>query len=125
MPSSPPPARTLSEVRTLMRNPLVADHSHRQLHSFLDELKNGTQNYRTVSSLGEQVAQEYRGRCVIELMQNAHDALREAPEDDPRSITLALRLSPALVLLAANSGTPFREEDFRGICQLGQSPKDP
>jgi hypothetical protein len=110
---------------TLMRNPLVEDHSHRQLHSFLDELKNGTQNYRTVSSLGEQVAQEYRGRCVIELMQNAHDALREAPEDDPRSLTLALRLSPAPVLLAANSGTPFREEDFRGICQLGQSPKDP
>ena len=108
-----------------MRNHLVANHSHRQLHSFLDELKNGTQNYRTVSSLGEQVAQEYRGRCVIEMMQNAHDALREAPEDDLRSITLALRLSPAPVLLAANSGTPLREEDFRGICQLGQSPKDP
>ena len=87
----------------LIRNPLVAEHSHRQLHSFLDELKNGTLNYRTVSSLGEQVAQEYRGRCVIELMQNAHDALRESPEGDPCSITLDLRRTPAHVLLAANS----------------------
>jgi hypothetical protein len=108
-----------------MHNPSVALHAHRQLHSFLDELKNGTQNYRTVTSLGEQVAQEYRGRCVIELMQNAHDALRDADRDDPRTITFVLHRSPAPVLLAANSGMPFREEDFGGICQLGQSPKDP
>jgi hypothetical protein len=75
-----------------MTNPIVAEHSHRQLHSFLDELKNGTQNYRTVNSLSQQVAQEYRGRCVIELMQNAHDALSEAPNDDPRCITFVLQL---------------------------------
>src|SRR5258708_1726355 len=108
-----------------MSNPAILQYSHGQLHSFLDEIKNGTRNYRTVSSLGQQVAQEYRGRSVIELLQNAHDALGGAPAGDPRQITFVLRTKPSPTLLIANSGVAFRPDDFRGICQLGQSPKDP
>lgn len=96
-----------------------------QVQTFLDELKNGTRNYRTIASLNEQIAQEYRGRCILELLQNAHDALANAECNDPRQISFVLRTNPEPVLLIGNSGRPFLDEDFRGICQLGQSPKDP
>ncbi len=95
------------------------------MRTFFDELKNGTRNYRTVASLSGQITQEYRGRCVLELLQNAHDALAGARPDDPRRISFVLATEPEPVLLIANSGHPFRHEDFEGICQLGQSPKDP
>ena len=96
-----------------------------QVQSFFDELKNDTQNYRTIASLGGQIAQEYRGRCILELLQNAHDALANVERDDPRQIFFVLSTFPEPVLLVGNSGDPFRTEDFKGICQLGQSPKDP
>ena len=96
-----------------------------QVQSFFDELKNGTRNYQTIASLGGQIAQEYRGRCILELLQNAHDALANVEHDDPQQISFVLTTSPEPVLLVGNSGHPFRIEDFKGICQLGQSPKDP
>ena len=40
---------------------IIEEQARSQVRSFLDELKNGTTNYRTVASLGDQVAQEYRG----------------------------------------------------------------
>ena len=106
-------------------NKIIIAKSQGQVQTFFDELKNGTSNYRTVASLGEQVVQEYRGRCVLELLQNAHDALVDADKDDPRRIAFVLKTSPEPVLLVANSGRPFRREDFDGISQLGVSPKDP
>ena len=104
---------------------LVADQAKNQIQTFFDELKNGTRNYRTVASLDAQIAQEYQGRCVLELLQNAHDALATAPPGDPRRVSFVLRTDPDPVLLVGNSGLPFRREDFKGICQLAQSPKDP
>lgn len=103
----------------------VIEQAQRQVQTFFDELKNGTRNYETVASLGGQVAQEYRGRCVMELLQNAHDALGEGEPGEPRQILFRLTTSPEPVLVVANSGRPFRIKDFEGICQLGQSPKDP
>ena len=111
--------------RRLAAKPVVEEQACRQVRTFLDELKNGTRNYRTVASLGSQVAQEYRGRAILELLQNAHDVLAFAEDDDPRQISFVLRTSPEPELLVANSGRPFRHEDFSGICQLAQSPKDP
>ena len=104
---------------------IIGEQARRHVQTFLDELKNGTRNYRTVASLSGQVAQEYRGRAILELLQNAHDVLAFGPNDDPRRISFVLRSSPEPQLLVANSGRPFRLEDFRGLCQLAQSPKDP
>ena len=111
--------------RRLAAKPVIEEQARGQVRTFLDELKNGTRNYRTVASLGSQVAQEYRGRAILELLQNAHDVLAFAEDDDPRRIAFVLRTSPEPELLVANSGRPFRHEDFSGICQLAQSPKDP
>ena len=104
---------------------LVVAQAQRQAQTFFDELKNGTSNYRSVASLDAQIAQEYRGRCVLELLQNAHDALAHADPDDARRITFVLSTDPEPVLSVGNSGRPFHKEDFDGICQLAQSPKDP
>ena len=104
---------------------LVVAQAQRQVQTFFDELKNGTRNYRTLASLDAQIAQEYRGRCILELLQNAHDALAHADPDDARRISFVLSTDPEPVLLVGNSGGPFRKEDFDGICQLAQSPKDP
>ena len=103
----------------------IANQARSQIRTFFDEIKNGTRNYRTVASLNEQIAQEYRGRCVLELLQNAHDALAYAGPNDPRRVSFVLNTHPEPVLLVANTGSPFRREDFKGICQLAQSPKDP
>ena len=104
---------------------LIEDHAQRQLQTFLDEIKNGTRNYRTIASLDEQISQAYRGRCILELLQNAHDALINASDDDPKKIYFSLRSGNEPVLLIANSGNPFYEENFNGLCELGQSSKDP
>lgn len=104
---------------------VIADHTKSQVQTFFDEIKNGTRNYQTVASLNAQVAQEYRGRCVLELLQNAHDALAEPTPDDARRISFVLSTSPEPVLLIGNTGRPFHHDDFKGICQLAQSPKDP
>ena len=106
-------------------NGLIVAHAQRQVQTFFDELKNGTLNYRTIASLDGQIAQAYRGRCILELLQNAHDALADARPSDPQQISFLLRTSPEPVLLIGNSGHPFHFKDFEGLCQLGQSPKDP
>ena len=62
---------------------LIRAQAQRQVQTFFDELKNGTLNYRTIASLDGQIAQAYRGRCILELLQNAHDALANARPDDP------------------------------------------
>ena len=104
---------------------LIVAQAQRQVQTFFDELKNGTLNYRTIASLDGQIVQAYRGRCILELLQNAHDALANAQSGDPQQISFVLRTSPEPVLLIGNSGRPFRPVDFEGLCQLGQSPKDP
>ena len=104
---------------------IIAEQANSQLRTFFDELKNGTRNYQTIKSLDEQIAKEYQGRCILELLQNAHDALANAKGDDPRQIFFVLITTPEPALLVGNSGAPFLKKDFKGICQLAQSPKDP
>ena len=103
----------------------IVRHAQSQIRTFFDEIKNGTRNYQTVASLDAQIAQEYRGRCILELLQNAHDALAKAMPGDRRRISFVLTTDPEPMLLVGNSGLPFHHEDFKGICQLAQSPKDP
>lgn len=106
-------------------NQEIAAHSLGEIRSFLEELKHGTRKYRTIASLSGQIAEAYRGRCVLELLQNAHDALADPPAGDPGQITFVLETGPEAALLIANSGRAFEHKDFKGICRLGQSPKDP
>ena len=114
-----------SPSERLNANQEIVAHSHGEVRSFLEELKHGTKKYRTIASLSRQIAEAYRGRCVLELLQNAHDAMTDSPAGDPGRVTFLLETEPTPLLLVANSGHAFERKDFKGLCQLGQSPKDP
>jgi hypothetical protein len=96
-----------------------------QVRTFLDEVANGTANYRTLHSLNEQVEHQYHGRFAIELLQNAHDALREGGRTGRVEFRLRREEGEFGTLYIANDGQPFLEKDFLGLARLGQSSKNP
>ncbi|TRZ90663.1 MAG: ATP-binding protein [Methanosarcinales archaeon] len=105
-----------------------------EIRTFLDELANGTSNYKSLHNLTEQVEHQYHGRFLIELIQNAHDALfdikkeadgTEMPEDDGR-IEIVISDEPLFgALYVANDGSPFTSSNFDNLSRFGQSDKDP
>ena len=66
-----------------------------------------------------QVAHDYRGRLLYELLQNADDAFLEVAGDNDRVL---FRLTDD-ELWMANTGRAFSEADVRGLCGLGASSK--
>jgi len=66
------------------------------------------------------VAGDTAGRPLIELIQNADDAMNQAPESEKNQIKLILQNSN---LYIANVGAPFTPEGVEAICNLDRSPK--
>jgi hypothetical protein len=66
-----------------------------------------------------QVASDYRGRLVYELLQNADDAMEGQATQDDRVAFLVTDDA----LWMANSGRPLTEADVQGLCGLGASSK--
>ncbi len=106
-----------------------------EIRTFLDELANGTSNYKSLHNLTEQVEHQYHGRFLIELIQNAHDALFDIPkqrdyddnisEDEGRIEIVISDEPPFGALYVANDGSPFTESNFENLSRFGQSDKDP
>ena len=105
-----------------------------EIRTFLDELANGTSNYKSLHNLTEQVEHQYQGRFLIELIQNAHDALfeikkrkddEETPEDEGRIEVVITNDPPFGALYVANDGLPFTESNFISLSRFAQSDKDP
>lgn len=67
----------------------------------------------------DEVATNYRGRLVYELLQNADDAMAGAPSASDR-ITFRLTESD---LWVGNSGRPLSDADVAGLCGIGASSK--
>ena len=105
----------------------VRSHTERAVRTFLDEVTNGTSDYRTIFSLSDQIRQQYLGRFAHELLQNAHDAIRWAPDCGERRVRLAFVADDGEfgAVYASNDGQPFHRENFDAIAKLGQSSKDP
>ena len=107
----------------------VIDKTQGEIRSFLDEVSNGTSRYRSLHSLTEQVEHQYHGRFLVELIQNAHDALFETGDEDRKhqriEIVIAEDEHPYGALYIANDGKPFAQSNFKAISNLGQSDKDP
>ncbi len=106
----------------------VEDLTAAKIRTFLFEVAEGVSNYRSLHSLTEQVEHQYHGRFLIELIQNAHDALHEQPAlDELARIAIILDLEDSThgTLLVANDGKPFTRSNFERLSQLGQSDKDP
>lgn len=65
-----------------------------------------------------QVASDYRGRLVYELLQNSDDAMEGQATDD----RVIFRVTDD-ALWMANSGRPLTDADVQGLCGLGASSK--
>lgn len=123
-------AATNDDAEGLRPDPLmqVEALTAAKIRTFLFEVAEGVSNYRSLHSLTEQVEHQYHGRFLIELIQNAHDALYEGPTaDQPARIAIVLDLQDSLhgTLLVANDGQPFTRSNFERLSALGQSDKDP
>ena len=66
-----------------------------------------------------QIAQDYRGRLIYELLQNADDAMAS---DSPETSAVEFFLDDDS-LWVANSGRPLDEGDVRGLCGVSASSK--
>lgn len=66
-----------------------------------------------------QIAQDYRGRLIYELLQNADDAM-SSNSDAADAISFLLDDDS---LWVANSGRPLDEADVRGLCGISASSK--
>lgn len=66
-----------------------------------------------------QVAGDYRGRLIYELLQNADDAMADAPTANDR---VAFLVSDD-ALWIANTGRALTDADIEGLCGLGASSK--
>jgi hypothetical protein len=98
------------------------------IRTFLDELANETSQYKSLHNLTEQVEHQYENRFLIELIQNAHDAMNVNPEADDKGrleILVVQEEEPYGALYVANDGSPFTRSNFECLSQLGQSDKDP
>lgn len=106
---------------------IVLASTSSKIRTFLYEIAEGTTNYRSLHNLTQQVEHQYHGRFLVELIQNAHDAL--IPDASPAygriEITLVENEEQFGVLYVANDGAPFSESNFVSLSQLGQSDKDP
>lgn len=65
-----------------------------------------------------QVANDYRGRLVYELLQNSEDAMEGQNPEGARVV-----FGVTDVLWMTNSGRPLTDADAQGLCDLGASSK--
>lgn len=106
----------------------VIEATNSKFRTFLYELAEGTSNYRSLHSLTEQVEHQYHGRFIVELIQNAHDALLSTVVDSTQLARIEITLkedSEFGTLYVANDGKPFSASNFNSLSQLGQSDKNP
>ncbi len=73
----------------------------------------------------DEVARDYAGRFVTELIQNAHDAHDPERTDGEIDIVFDPREGPSGTLYVANKGRPFNYGDLCSISVLARSSKHP
>jgi hypothetical protein len=68
-------------------------------------------------------ADEYAGRFLLELLQNAHDTHAAERHDGRIAIVVDAEEGAHGVVYVANAGTPFTHRSMIGLCKLARSPK--
>ncbi len=101
-------------MASLTNTNLLADIRRENLNVY----RSSPQRLREDVGQEAQIAQDYRGRLIYELLQNADDAM-EARDGDAR---ICFRLTPDS-LWVANSGRPLDDADIRGLCGISASSK--
>ena len=85
----------------------------------------GTRWWRSIKSLSGQVAQEYQGRVLHELIQKASDAHKRAGCTATVRIRFDRSEEEHGTLYVVNGGRPFTRADFEAINSIAQSSKPP
>lgn len=101
-------------MESLANSNLLADIRNENLSVY----RSSPQRLREDVGQESQIAQDYRGRLIYELLQNADDAM-EAEDGDAR---ICFRLTSD-ALWVANSGRPLDDADIRGLCGISASSK--
>lgn len=99
-------------VNSLANTHLLADIRHENLSVY----RSSSQRLREDVGQEAQIAQDYRGRLIYELLQNADDAM------DHGDARICFRLTSDS-LWVANSGRPLDDADIRGLCGISASSK--
>ena len=104
----------------------IADHTVRQVKTFLFNLAVRTRQHAQIDSVTRQVTHQYRGRTAIELLQNAHDALRRGADGGAGRVAFCLAdEGDHGALYVANDGRPVQEREAAALAEIGLSSKDP
>ncbi|MFC3988929.1 sacsin N-terminal ATP-binding-like domain-containing protein [Actinoplanes siamensis] len=101
----------------LSRREIAAIESQRDNEELRENL---LKNLDERGAAQEMVRQQYSGRYPFELLQNANDAAAEA---GVRGRAFFLLTEDALIV--ADDGSGFGDQQVKGICSLGRSPKHP
>lgn len=85
----------------------------------LDVYRASAQRLTEDISQEAQIAQDYRGRLLYEILQNADDAMSDSNNSDDRIVFLLTDDE----LWIGNSGRPLDEADVRGLCGISANRK--
>ncbi|MFE4517906.1 sacsin N-terminal ATP-binding-like domain-containing protein [Kitasatospora sp. NPDC056783] len=98
----------------------------RKARTCLRSLAEGDTNSRDLKAVIEEVlAPEYKGRVIVELLQNAHDAHPAKAGDGRVEILLDETEGEHGVLYVANGGREVTRERFDALSRVAASPKRP
>ncbi|MGW4756142.1 sacsin N-terminal ATP-binding-like domain-containing protein [Streptomyces chartreusis] len=92
----------------------------------LDDLKRGRRAALEIKKVTERMlSPEYKGRVLVELLQNAHDAHTARDGVGRVEIVLDEDEGEHGVLYVANGGRPLGPKNFEALCSIGLSSKRP
>ncbi len=96
------------------------------VRSYLGERELEQSSTKELKEIIENVlATDYDGRTLLELLQNAHDAHPKEHRDGRIHVLLDPEEGDFGALYVSNGGRPFRDENFKSICQIAMSSKPP
>lgn len=98
----------------------ILDRLQAKIYAFMDDIRRGTNIFEGRRSIEEQLSEEYHGRFLIELIQNADDACGKDGQ-----ILIVIRQEPSPRVVVCNTGTGFTQKNFESLCTLGLTDKNP
>ena len=98
----------------------ILERLQNKIFAFMDDVRRRTRIFEGRRSVEEQLSSEYKGRFLIELIQNADDACGIEGE-----IAIVIKQEPDSALFVFNTGKGFTSGNFESLCTLGLTDKKP
>ncbi|ARF57976.1 sacsin N-terminal ATP-binding-like domain-containing protein [Streptomyces gilvosporeus] len=95
-------------------------------HVYLAGAEHGQPLTRQLKEITEStIAPDYRGRALVELLQNGHDAHPRDRSDGRVELALHPDEGDHGVFYATNGGSPLNDDNFTALCRVARSSKSP